>query len=77
MILNHAVIAFLMQFMHLLMMKLFYLEMISLIFLLILQTIVFVSELGFHLLHIPEWCEGQVTEYLVATFSDYFTDVKM
>ena len=24
-----------------------------------------------------EWCEGQVTEYLVATFSDYFTDVKM
>ncbi|XVF14763.1 hypothetical protein REPUB_Repub09cG0089800 [Reevesia pubescens] len=24
-----------------------------------------------------EWCEGQVTEYLVATFGDYFTDVKM
>ncbi|XWS33111.1 hypothetical protein CRYUN_Cryun22dG0050400 [Craigia yunnanensis] len=24
-----------------------------------------------------EWCEGQVTEYLVATFRDYFTDVKM
>lgn len=26
---------------------------------------------------IPDWCEGQVTEYLVATFGDYFTDVKM
>ncbi|TXG53184.1 hypothetical protein EZV62_022353 [Acer yangbiense] len=24
-----------------------------------------------------KWCEGQVTEYLVATFGDYFTDVKM
>ncbi|KAK4791517.1 hypothetical protein SAY86_031930 [Trapa natans] len=24
-----------------------------------------------------EWSEGQVTEYLVATFGDYFTDVKM
>ncbi|XP_048131260.1 exocyst complex component SEC6 isoform X3 [Rhodamnia argentea] len=24
-----------------------------------------------------EWYEGQVTEYLVATFGDYFTDVKM
>lgn len=24
-----------------------------------------------------EWCEGQVTEYLVATFGDYFADVKM
>ncbi|CAN1236174.1 Exocyst complex component SEC6 [Linum grandiflorum] len=24
-----------------------------------------------------EWAEGQVTEYLVATFGDYFTDVKM
>ncbi|RVX10391.1 hypothetical protein CK203_016058 [Vitis vinifera] len=24
-----------------------------------------------------EWCEGQVTEYLVATFGDYFMDVKM
>ncbi|XP_059449300.1 exocyst complex component SEC6-like isoform X2 [Corylus avellana] len=28
-------------------------------------------------LYQEEWCEGQVTEYLVATFSDYFTDVKM
>ncbi|XP_018452800.1 exocyst complex component SEC6 isoform X2 [Raphanus sativus] len=28
-------------------------------------------------LYQKEWCEGQVTEYLVATFSDYFTDVKM
>lgn len=28
-------------------------------------------------LHISEWSEGQVTEYLVATFGDYFTDVKM
>ncbi|KAF2593757.1 hypothetical protein F2Q70_00045288 [Brassica cretica] len=35
----------------------------------------FVLNLGC-LLYI-EWCEGQVTEYLVATFSDYFTDVKM
>ncbi|CAN1324145.1 Exocyst complex component SEC6 [Linum perenne] len=24
-----------------------------------------------------DWAEGQVTEYLVATFGDYFTDVKM
>ncbi|KAL5560034.1 hypothetical protein UlMin_036245 [Ulmus minor] len=28
-------------------------------------------------LYQKEWCEGQVTEYLVATFDDYFTDVKM
>ncbi|XP_075666131.1 exocyst complex component SEC6-like isoform X1 [Castanea sativa] len=28
-------------------------------------------------LYQKEWCEGQVTEYLVATFGDYFTDVKM
>ncbi|KAJ4701194.1 Exocyst complex component SEC6 [Melia azedarach] len=28
-------------------------------------------------LYQKEWCEGQVTEYLVATFSDYFSDVKM
>ncbi|XP_030952086.1 exocyst complex component SEC6-like [Quercus lobata] len=28
-------------------------------------------------LYQKDWCEGQVTEYLVATFSDYFTDVKM
>jgi exocyst complex component 3 len=28
-------------------------------------------------LYQKEWAEGQVTEYLVATFSDYFTDVKM
>lgn len=28
-------------------------------------------------LHLSEWSEGQVTEYLVATFGDYFTDVKM
>ncbi|KAL0304744.1 UNVERIFIED_CONTAM: Exocyst complex component SEC6 [Sesamum angustifolium] len=27
--------------------------------------------------HAPDWLEGQVTEYLVATFGDYFTDVKM
>jgi hypothetical protein len=27
--------------------------------------------------HISEWSEGQVTEYLVATFGDYFADVKM
>ncbi|CAN1324146.1 Exocyst complex component SEC6 [Linum perenne] len=26
---------------------------------------------------ISNWAEGQVTEYLVATFGDYFTDVKM
>ncbi|KAB5529982.1 hypothetical protein DKX38_020063 [Salix brachista] len=30
-----------------------------------------------YLPHISEWAEGQVTEYLVATFGDYFTDVKM
>ncbi|KAJ4705272.1 Exocyst complex component SEC6 [Melia azedarach] len=28
-------------------------------------------------LYQKEWCEGQVTECLVATFGDYFTDVKM
>jgi len=28
-------------------------------------------------LHLSEWSEGQVTEYLVATFGDYFGDVKM
>ncbi|ONI14369.1 hypothetical protein PRUPE_4G277400 [Prunus persica] len=28
-------------------------------------------------LYQKEWCEGQVTEYLVATFGDYFADVKM
>nr|XP_043639938.1 exocyst complex component SEC6 [Erigeron canadensis]XP_043639939.1 exocyst complex component SEC6 [Erigeron canadensis]XP_043639940.1 exocyst complex component SEC6 [Erigeron canadensis] len=28
-------------------------------------------------LYNKEWSEGQVTEYLVATFGDYFTDVKM
>ncbi|KAM7278515.1 hypothetical protein ACFE04_005649 [Oxalis oulophora] len=28
-------------------------------------------------LYQKEWSEGQVTEYLVATFSDYFQDVKM
>ncbi|XP_059631465.1 exocyst complex component SEC6 [Cornus florida] len=28
-------------------------------------------------LYQKEWCEGQVTEYLVATFGDYFTDVKI
>ncbi|XP_042514334.1 exocyst complex component SEC6 [Macadamia integrifolia] len=28
-------------------------------------------------LYQKDWCEGLVTEYLVATFSDYFTDVKM
>ncbi|GAB2297284.1 SNARE-binding exocyst subunit S6 [Dionaea muscipula] len=28
-------------------------------------------------LYHKEWCEGQVTEYLVATFGDYFTDIKM
>ncbi|XP_050286286.1 exocyst complex component SEC6-like [Quercus robur] len=27
-------------------------------------------------LYQKEWCEGQVTESLVATFGDYFTDVK-
>ncbi|KAF1884685.1 hypothetical protein Lal_00028569 [Lupinus albus] len=35
-----------------------------------------VQELLVKLYH-KEWSEGQVTEYLVATFSDYFTDVKM
>ncbi|PPS09420.1 hypothetical protein GOBAR_AA11226 [Gossypium barbadense] len=35
-----------------------------------------VQELLVKLYH-TEWCEGQVTEYLVATFGDYFTDVKM
>jgi hypothetical protein len=30
-----------------------------------------------HLPYVSEWSEGQVTEYLVATFGDYFTDVKM
>ncbi|GAB4845218.1 SNARE-binding exocyst subunit S6 [Ancistrocladus abbreviatus] len=35
-----------------------------------------VQELLVKLYH-KEWCEGQVTEYLVATFSDYFTDIKM
>ncbi|XVF61092.1 hypothetical protein PTKIN_Ptkin08bG0101500 [Pterospermum kingtungense] len=35
-----------------------------------------VQELLVKLYH-REWCEGQVTEYLVATFGDYFTDVKM
>ncbi|CAK7323622.1 unnamed protein product [Dovyalis caffra] len=30
-----------------------------------------------HLPRISEWSEGQVTEYLVATFGDYFTDVKL
>ncbi|KAK9072167.1 hypothetical protein SSX86_008599 [Deinandra increscens subsp. villosa] len=28
-------------------------------------------------LYLKEWSEGQVTEYLVETFADYFTDVKM
>lgn len=28
-------------------------------------------------LYDKEWCEGQVTEYLVATFGDYFTDIKI
>lgn len=28
-------------------------------------------------LYQKDWLEGQVTEFLVATFSDYFTDVKM
>ncbi|KAJ0095639.1 hypothetical protein Patl1_16045 [Pistacia atlantica] len=28
-------------------------------------------------LYQKEWCEGNVTEYLVATFGDYFIDVKM
>ncbi|KAL7262707.1 hypothetical protein ACSBR1_000967 [Camellia fascicularis] len=28
-------------------------------------------------LYQKEWCDAQVTEYLVATFGDYFTDVKM
>ena len=27
--------------------------------------------------YFTDWAEGQVTEFLVATFSDYFTDVKM
>ncbi|KAF5784694.1 putative exocyst complex component EXOC3/Sec6 [Helianthus annuus] len=35
-----------------------------------------VQELLVKLYH-KEWSEGQVTEYLVATFGDYFTDVKM
>ncbi|XP_065864700.1 exocyst complex component SEC6 [Euphorbia lathyris] len=35
-----------------------------------------VEELLAKLYH-KEWSEGQVTEYLVATFGDYFTDVKM
>lgn len=35
-----------------------------------------VQELVVKLYH-KEWSEGQVTEYLVATFGDYFTDVKM
>ncbi|KAF3447349.1 hypothetical protein FNV43_RR12535 [Rhamnella rubrinervis] len=35
-----------------------------------------VQELLVKLYH-REWFEGQVTEYLVATFGDYFTDVKM
>jgi hypothetical protein len=30
-----------------------------------------------HLPYVSEWSEGQVTECLVATFGDYFTDVKM
>ncbi|KAI3717982.1 hypothetical protein L1987_69948 [Smallanthus sonchifolius] len=28
-------------------------------------------------IYLKEWSEGQVTEYLVETFADYFTDVKM
>ncbi|KAL6970866.1 SNARE-binding exocyst subunit S6 [Sarracenia purpurea var. burkii] len=35
-----------------------------------------VQELLVKLYH-KDWAEGQVTEYLVATFGDYFTDVKM
>ncbi|KAH6827880.1 SEC6 [Perilla frutescens var. hirtella] len=35
-----------------------------------------VQELLIKLYH-KDWLEGQVTEYLVATFGDYFTDVKM
>ncbi|KAL3504644.1 hypothetical protein ACH5RR_034485, partial [Cinchona calisaya] len=35
-----------------------------------------VQELLVKLYH-RDWLEGQVTEYLVATFGDYFTDVKM
>uniref|UniRef100_A0A7N0TUC4 Exocyst complex component Sec6 n=1 Tax=Kalanchoe fedtschenkoi TaxID=63787 RepID=A0A7N0TUC4_KALFE len=35
-----------------------------------------VQELLVKLYH-KEWAEGQVTEYLVATFSDYFNDIKM
>ncbi|KAL3639283.1 SNARE-binding exocyst subunit S6 [Castilleja foliolosa] len=35
-----------------------------------------VQELVVKLYH-KDWLEGQVTEYLVATFGDYFTDVKM
>ncbi|XP_019413792.1 PREDICTED: exocyst complex component SEC6-like isoform X2 [Lupinus angustifolius] len=35
-----------------------------------------VQELLVKLYH-KEWSEGQITEYLVATFSDYFSDVKM
>ncbi|KAH6826860.1 SEC6 [Perilla frutescens var. hirtella] len=35
-----------------------------------------VQELLVKLYH-KDWMEGQVTEYLIATFRDYFTDVKM
>ncbi|KAK9682065.1 hypothetical protein RND81_10G047900 [Saponaria officinalis] len=35
-----------------------------------------VQELLVKIYH-KEWCEGQVTEYLVATFGDYFADIKM
>lgn len=31
----------------------------------------------FHFLYASEWSDGQVTEYLTATFGDYFMDVKM
>jgi hypothetical protein len=70
---NHAIIAILMQFYALVNDEIVSVgnDLIDLL------TTVFVSELGFHLFHIPDWCEGQVTEYLVATFGDYFTDVKM
>lgn len=37
----------------------------------------FVSRLKFVCFYTSEWAEGQVTEYLVATFGDYFSDVKM
>lgn len=40
-------------------------------------TIMFVSKLKFVCFYTSEWAEGQVTEYLVATFGDYFSDVKM